>query len=204
MENIGRAFSFMFEDKDWVQKILIGGAFVLLSFILIGIPFVLGYLLVLIKNASEGRPLPLPTWDDMGTKFTNGLMFLIVIIVWAIPLALVHFILWLIPCIGWLGSILLSIATAMLYPYIAVRFARSNNFADAFDFAGIIAFFTQNFTNLLIVAIMSIVFSIIAGFGVLAFLIGYLFTSFWAALGITYLYGEVVRVGERVQTTTPQ
>ena len=64
MQNLGRAFSFMFEDKDWIQKILIGAAFLLLSMIIIGIPFVLGYLREVARRSAEGKELPLPDWDD--------------------------------------------------------------------------------------------------------------------------------------------
>lgn len=40
---VGRAFSFMFEDKNWVVKIILGAVFNLLSIVLVGIPFILGY-----------------------------------------------------------------------------------------------------------------------------------------------------------------
>ena len=65
MENLGRSFSYMFEDKDWFQKILIGAAFCLLSLVLIGIPFVLGYLLQVARQSSHGQELPLPAWDNL-------------------------------------------------------------------------------------------------------------------------------------------
>ncbi len=75
MENLGRSFSYMFEDEDWFQKILIGAAFCLLSLVLIGIPFVLGYLLQVARQSSHGKELPLPAWDNLGDKFVSGLLF---------------------------------------------------------------------------------------------------------------------------------
>ncbi len=203
MDNIGRSFTYMFEDPEWLQKILVGAVFVLLSFILIGIPFLLGYVLQLVRNVSNGNPLPLPAWDELGEKFTKGLLFFVVIVIWAIPLIIIHFILAMIPCLGWIASVALSIAFAMVMPYIYVRFARSGNIADAFDFAGMIAFLTQNTVNLLLVALLSIVFGILASLGFIALIIGYFFTAFWAQLGIGYLYGEVVRTGERRGPAVP-
>ena len=76
--NYTRAFSFMFEDKNWVVKIFVGAIFNLLSLILVGIPFILGYLLELAKNSSEGKEIPLPEWDKLGDKFTRGLIYLII------------------------------------------------------------------------------------------------------------------------------
>ncbi|MCC6963529.1 MAG: DUF4013 domain-containing protein [candidate division Zixibacteria bacterium] len=197
MDNLGRSFTYMFEDPEWLQKILVGALFVLASMILIGIPFLLGYVLLVARNTANGQPLPLPAWDNLGEKFTQGLLFFVVIILYAIPLIIVNFILMMIPCIGWLAMVALSIAYAMILPYIYVRFARTGNISDAFDFAGMIAFLTQNTVNLLLVALLTIVFSILASFGILALIIGYFFTAFWAQLGIAYLYGEVVRVGEQ-------
>lgn len=204
MENLGRAFSFMFEDPEWLQKILIGGCFILLSVILIGIPFVLGYMLIVVKNSAEGRPLPLPSWDNLGDKFTSGLMFFIVILCWTVPLIILQFILIFIPCIGWLALIALHIAVALIRPYIAARFALSGNISDAFDFPAIIAFFSQNLVNLLLVFVMTIVFGILASFGLLALAVGYLFTCFWAGLGISYLTGELYRTGQKGKAVTAQ
>ena len=59
--------------------------FNLLSLVLVGIPFVLGYLLELAKNSSEGKEIPLPEWDRLGEKFTRGLVYLIILIIYWIP-----------------------------------------------------------------------------------------------------------------------
>ncbi len=202
MDNLGRAFNFMFEDPEWLQKILIGGCFVLLCCILIGVPFVLGYMLLVVKNTAEGRPLPLPRWDNLGEKFTSGLMFFIVILLWTIPLAVIYFILIFIPCIGWLAIAAINILVALIRPYIAARFALSGNISDAFDFPGIIAFFSQNVVNLLLVFVMSIVFMVLAGLGIIALGVGILFTLFWAYLGMAFLAGELYRVGQKGKAVT--
>ena len=204
MDNLGRAFNFMFEDPEWLQKILIGGCFVLLSFILIGWPFVLGYMLLLIKNTAEGRPLPLPSWDNLGDKFTSGLMCIVVLFLWAVPVWIVYFVLLMIPCIGWLLLVPFALAVALVMPYVMARFAVGGKISDAFDFPGIIAFLTQNLMNLVIVLVMSIVLTIISYFGILALGVGFLFTNFWAQLGIAYLAGELYRTGQSGKVVTGQ
>ncbi|MBK7091710.1 MAG: DUF4013 domain-containing protein [bacterium] len=204
MDNLGRAFNFMFEDPEWLQKILIGGCFVLLSCILIGVPFVFGYMLLLIKNTTEGRPVPLPAWDNLGDKFTSGLMFLVMLLLWAVPVWLVSIVLIMIPCIGWIILVPFVLAVYLLIPYIMARFAVGGKISDAFDFAGIIAFLTQNLMNLVIVLVMSIVLNIISYFGILALGVGFLFTNFWAQLGIAYLAGELYRTGQKGKAVTAQ
>lgn len=47
--DVGKSFTYMFEDKDWLVKIVLGGVFGLLSTFLIGLPFVLGYVLEVIN-----------------------------------------------------------------------------------------------------------------------------------------------------------
>lgn len=202
MENLGRSFSYMFEDEDWFQKILIGAAFCLLSLVLIGIPFVIGYLLEVARQSSHGRELPLPAWDNLGDKFVSGLLFFLIGIIYSIPLTIIYFVLVFIPCIGWLAIVFLAIAFALIGPYIAVRFSRTGNIGDAFDFNGMWGFLKANLGNLLIVWVMSILFGILAWFGLLALLIGVLFTFFWAQLAVYYLYGRVVYEAERTGIPT--
>ena len=71
--DFGRAFTSVTEDPDWIKKVLIGGAFVLLSSILVGIPFVLGYVGRTLRNVVAGAARPLPEWDDLGGIFSEGL-----------------------------------------------------------------------------------------------------------------------------------
>ncbi len=123
-------------------------------------------------------------------------------IVYSIPLAIIYFVLIFIPRIGWLAMLFLGIAFALIFPYIAVRFARTGNIGDAFDLSGMWGFLKTNLGNLLIVWVMSILFHIIAWFGLLALLIGVLFTYFWAQLAVYYLYGRVVYEAERTGIPT--
>src|SRR5262245_229692 len=71
--DFGRAFQFVFEDPDWVKKILLGGLFQLLAIVVIGIPFFIGYFLRVIRRTAQGEARPLPDWDDLGGLFSEGL-----------------------------------------------------------------------------------------------------------------------------------
>lgn len=91
--DLGRSFSYMFEDKDWVAKLAIGGGIILigaiLSFLVIPIiaayALVLGYALVVIRNVYDGSTTPLPEWSNMGEYFVKGITALVGIVIWFIP-----------------------------------------------------------------------------------------------------------------------
>ena len=197
MQNVGRAFSFMFEDKDWVVKILLGAVFNLLTLVLVGIPFLLGYLLELAKNSSEGKEIPLPEWDNLGDKFVRGLIYLVIVIIYSIP----GIILSAIPCVKYCFGPLYFLALAFVLPYITVRYAQTGNFEEVFRFNEIFDFAKANVSNLIIVVLLTIALQIIATFGTLALIVGVFFTMFWADLAVFYLYGQVYREGQKEEPT---
>jgi len=195
---VGRAFSFMFEDKNWVVKIILGAVFNLLTLVLIGIPFVLGYLLEVAKNSSEGKELPLPEWDKLGDKFVRGLIYLVILIIYSIPGMILSFI----PCVKFCLGPLYFLALAFVLPYITVKYAQTGSFEEVFRFNEIIEFVKDNLSNLIILILLTIALGIIATFGVLALVVGIFFTMFWADLGIFYLYGQVYREGKKEKPAT--
>lgn len=199
MINYTRAFSFMFEDKNWVVKIFLGAIFNLLSLVLVGIPFILGYVLELAKNSKEGRETPLPEWDKLGDKFVRGLVYLIIIIIYSIPGIILSFI----PCVKYCLGPLYFLALLFILPYITVKYAQTGSFEDVFRFNEVIDFTKKNINNLIVVVLLTIALQIIATFGVLALVVGVFFTAFWADLAIYYLYGKVVKEGEKTEGTQP-
>lgn len=87
--DLGRAFRFVVEDPDWIKKILIGGVFTLLSGVLVGAVFVVGYGVRLTRRVAAGDPRPLPEWEDLGGMFGEGLRGLAIYLVYVLPVAIV-------------------------------------------------------------------------------------------------------------------
>jgi hypothetical protein len=192
MIDYSKSFSYMFEDKEWAGKIFLGAVFNLLSLVLIGIPFVLGYLLELAKNTSEGKETPLPQWDKLGEKFLRGLIFLIIIIIYCIPST----ILYKLPCSGKCLSPLYSLALLFVMPWITLRYATSGKFEEVFRFKEMFQFVQKNINSLVILVLLSLAFGLLALFGILALIVGIFFTAFWADLAIYYLYGKIYGEGK--------
>jgi hypothetical protein len=190
-----RAFSFMFEDKNWIVKIILGAIFNLLMLVLIGIPFIFGYLLELARNSAQGKEIPLPEWDNLGDKFARGLVYTIILIIYSIPGIILSFV----PCVKYCLGPLYFVALLFVLPYITLKYAQTGSFEDCFRFNEMIDFVRKNINNLVIVVLLSIALQIIATFGVLALVVGVFFTAFWADLAIYYLYGRVFKAGEEAE-----
>src|SRR5689334_5958445 len=82
--DIGKAFSFVFEDEQWISKVLIGGLIFLIP--IVGQLAVLGYMIKVAQNVAQGNPRPLPTWSEFGNHIMLGLYEFVIRLVYAIPI----------------------------------------------------------------------------------------------------------------------
>ncbi|MCS7221289.1 MAG: DUF4013 domain-containing protein [Anaerolineae bacterium] len=216
--DIGKAFGFVFEDPEWLIKVLVGGLVilggVLLSPILVGffLLFVLeGYSIQLLKNVRDGLKHPLPRWDNWGDKAVKGLKLFVIFLIWAIPIIAVSLVSFVISalaadnqdltpvaaaasiclaCVSFLWGIWL----AVLSPAICVRFAETEQISAGFELSRLLAFIRDNLGDIIVAVLISLVASIvalIAGFILCA--IGLLFTGFWAGLVQFHLFGQIAR-----------
>src|SRR2546430_12333081 len=83
--DFARPFTFTFEDPRWVQKVLLGGLFMLASAFIVGAFFLYGYLARLARNVIAGVQHPLPEWDDLGEFFSEGLRLFCVGLIYTLP-----------------------------------------------------------------------------------------------------------------------
>ena len=208
MEDIGKAFTYMFEDEDWVTKIVVGGVFVLLSGLLIGVPFVAGYSIETLRNVAEGNPRPLPRWTNLGDKFILGLVIIVALIIWYIPFIVI------VGAAGAVGGLagvtdsaglggfaallnclgnIYNLFVAFISPAIFISYSEKGTLGSAFDFGRIFGIIGANVGNYVVVFLLTIVAGIIAALGLIAFCIGVLFTVFWSQLVQAGLYGKLRR-----------
>ena len=210
--NIGRSFTYMFEDEDWIMKIVIGG---ILLFIPIINLMTMGYMLEVLKRVADGMDMPLPEWDDFGGKFMKGLMLVVIGLLYQIPgmpLLCLYFGLIGVSALGGPsnGETLIGMAgilracTFCLYlswavvvmfvaPASLIRYAVTGDFMSAFRFGEIFSFIRDNIANYVVALALAVVAVFIAYFGVIACCVGLLFTMFWYYLVMAHLLGQVQR-----------
>jgi hypothetical protein len=217
--DLGKSFTFMFEDKDWIAKLGIGGLIVLLSIFIIPIPLVVGYALALTKRVAEGDPTPLPEWTNLGDMYVKGLTAIVGVLVWSIPIIVLACCASLInvsfvstasndgsgaQALSGVGGILLACISCLLiivgiaislFVYAPLtNFALNNQVATFWDFRGNWNFIRANSSNYLIAFLLALVANFIAGLGTIACFIGVFFTSFWGYLVAAHLFGQVARL----------
>ena len=216
--DFGRAFTFVKEDPDAVRKILIGSAFGLLSLLLVGVFFLMGYQWRLIQRVARGEPRPLPDWDDFGGLFVDGLKLFAVNLIYGLGLLLVlgcPFAVLLLAfsavaggrgshggfealgalgIVGFYGAIMLASLLLFVYlPSALVRLAITNDFAAAFQLKENLSFIRRNPLNYLLSIVLQLVGNFIAQFGILLCCVGIFPAGFWAMCMYGWALGETAR-----------
>lgn len=222
--DFGRCFTFVTEDPNWVTKILVGGLFALLTTVLVGIPFMVGYWARTLKNTVAGVRHPLPEWDDLGGIFSDGMRLVGVYLVYALGLALVMGVLGcvvmapfialgsaggmdegpeaLFAALGGLGMLVFyllifvfAIVAGVYLPAAMGRAALRESFSEGFAWREILGFIRANLGNYALAIIVYLVASFISQFGMILCCVGIFPAAFWSYEILAYALGETVRIG---------
>ena len=182
----GRSFTWMFSQDGWIGKVLIGG---LLFFVpIIGWLFIAGYGVRTLAAICEGDER-LPEWNDWGDLLVKGLILWVASFLYSLPGLILQAI--GLDLLSWLGSL----AGQFVLAAGVIRWVTSGwNFASLFDFSWIIKFIQDNLSNYIVAFLLVLVAGIISVFGIILFIVGVVFTAFWASLVYAHLYGQVYRL----------
>jgi hypothetical protein len=209
--DIGKAFSFVFDDENWIGKVLIGGVLSLIP--LVGQILLYGYGLEVMQNVMRGQATPLPEWHDWGGKLGKGIMYFVISLVYALPIIILGVCFGLaMGAIGATGSedaaniigsiggtcfgglaLLYGIVIALALPSALGRYLETDDLSAAFRFGEVFALVRDNIGAWIIALLVSWVAGLIAGFGLILCVVGVLFTAFWANLVMMYLWGDAYR-----------
>ena len=228
--DIGLALTYVTKDPQWVKKVLIGGLVIfvslLLSIILVGLlGFAMfgGYLVRTVRNVTNGEPNPLPEWDDMGGDLVRGLKAFVGLLVWLAPVWILSicasglnfadsdgaaaFATILQLCLITPLSILLSV---FVIPVIVGRFAEDEQIGTMLQFGDVIADIRATpIGTFLLYFVLSIITGILAYVGLIACLIGVIFTIAYAQFANAHGIGQIrlrtreARLGPAMATEHP-
>ena len=156
--DIGKSFSYPFEDKQWASKMGLGAVISLVPILNFAMT---GYMIDIVRNMMNDVQEPLPTWDDLGKKFMDGLMLVLAGLVYALPIIVLSCLplgVMAIPAmlsgsgdmqdisnaIAGIGGVLFAglacvlvvygLVLSLILPAIYVLYAREGTFASCFKF----------------------------------------------------------------------
>jgi hypothetical protein len=149
--DVGKAIAFVFQDEEWIAKILLGAAILLIP--IFGTFAVTGYTIAVIRNVKKGSPHPLPDWANLGDFFLDGLKLFVVNLVYQLPIWILScpaFVVWFVLAFGadnqdlmvglgvFAGLVttvliclitLYAILLALLSPALVIRYAETSEIA---------------------------------------------------------------------------
>jgi hypothetical protein len=226
--DLGRAFRFVIEDPDWIKKILIGGAFTLLAAVLIGAPFVMGYLVRLARNVARGDVRPLPEWDDLGGIFMDGLRALVVYLGYLaaamiLPLTLGGLLILMIAAssqAGGVGDVVGSLAAAGIFgvygiagllmlalivyvPAALLRFALYDRVSAGYEVREVVGIIQRNLGSYLLAILLYVVANFASQVGIVLCCVGVFPLGFWSGCILAWGMGEVARRDPVLTGTAP-
>lgn len=216
--DFGRAFSFVFDDEDWIKKVGIGG---LLSLIpIIGIFVVLGWGLEITKRVIKGDAEVLPDWTDFGGYLTKGFLVFLIAFVYTLPVLLIqgcsslpflfenaddtlYTIFTIVTiCFGCFTA-LYSLAAYLVLPAAIGRYAATDELAQAFKLGEIFKTVRDNLGTYGLVLLGGIVASLVSSLGTIACVIGVIFTMVYGLAINGHLWGQAYNVSAKSATASP-
>jgi len=186
--DIGRSFTFPFQDKSWFSKLLIAA---LISLVPILNFALVGWMVDIAKRVMDHELEELPGWDDFGKKFMGGLYYTVAGFIYALPVILVSCVMFAISfgstfvaaqegnteevvaaimagngivifCLSCL-VILYGLVLSVLMPALLVHYAKENNFGAMFKLGVVYGKVRENAGTFFMAWLVALVFSFLAG-----------------------------------------
>ena len=199
--DLGLAFSFVFQDEEWVKKVLI--AAVLLFIPVIGWFAVFGWGLEITRRVIRESEEPLPDWNEFADLFVLGLKGFVISFIYSIPIMLLSA---PITFLGWFEDLqdvvaVLSICTSCLtFLYSIILWfalpaafgilADSDNLGEAINPSKIFELVRAAPGAYVITLVAILISGLVASIGVILCFIGMFFTSAYAMAFTGHVYGQ--------------
>ena len=212
--DIGKALTFVTEDKKWIEKILVAA---LLVFSVIGILAVLGWMAEITRRVIRQDAELLPEWSNLGKYFVDGLIVAAIGFVWMLPFLLLTLCaavfagvvasistdggndgglaIWLNVCIAFV-SLPYALAVSFLVPPMIGIYAMQGTFAEAVNPAKAWRLARANIGGFLVAWLLAGVVGFAAStIGTILCLIGAYPLGAYAVAVSGHLYGQACREG---------
>lgn len=171
--DIGKAFSFVFEDEDWVKKVGIGVLLTVLSIFILPAFVVIGYGVAVARNVRDGLKRPLPEWGNYGDLFKEGFAVSAAQFVYSLPAVVLMFVGGVTAGIGGAteiesiafvggGVLVLLGCVAMLWllalvaisPAIYIQYLKHGTFSSCLEFSEVFRLTRENLSEILVAVLV--------------------------------------------------
>ncbi len=214
--DIGKSFSYPFEDDNWISKLLLGAVVSLVPILNFAWT---GYTVDIVRNVIDGVSLPMPEWSEFGDKFVKGFFIWAAGFIYSLPAILIGCLPLgvlaisagaessnttetfqsvfagvgiLFGCLVFLYALVLS----FYFPAVFINLAKKGTFGSCFEVGEIFKIVSKNTSEYLTAWLVSIVGGIVIGIIVaivsivLGFIpcIGWILAWLLSALSSVYIF----------------
>jgi len=209
--DFGKAYTFMFDDPNWLRKLgigtLVGLLGIVLMPVLIGvIPLLMlvGYTLDALRDVVDGKEFPMPEWNEWGGFLIRGVKLMIALLVWSLPLFIIMIPLFIGTALTGnhnnsgtaFGVLLITCSSCLMFlwglffwlisPAIYIRLAVTGRLGAAFEVGKLWALTRDNLGNvilaLILVFVAGLIAAVVGSLGMLLLCVGFLITVPFATL----------------------
>lgn len=202
-----KSFSYVFKDPKWVSKLAMASLFSLLTFVLVGAPFLNGYVVRVMRWRLQGKE-GLPEWDDLGGMFVDGLKVIVISLGYALPVFALMILMMIIsfllaqndnlaPLIGLLFlpfqglAMLYSLCITLVQPWTFYTVASGRPLTSAYHLKSYFNTIQKDWTNILLALLFVWVVSSLSGFGLFVFIIGFFVALGYVMMVMGDIYGRL-------------
>ncbi len=202
--DIGLAFSFPFQDEEWVTKLILVGVILIIP--VLGIILALGWTLAITRAVIRGEAEPLVGLSDFADLLTLGFKAFLISLIYALPIvvlsvpfgfissliesesaqALVAIVSLCFSCF----SFLYGLALAFIYPAAFAELAANDDLGAALNPSHIFGLVRKAPNAYVLTFLATLAAGFLAGLGILLCFVGVLFTSAYAYAVYGHLYGQ--------------
>jgi len=219
--DLEKAFTFIWKDEEWPQKM---GIAVVLMVTIIGSIAVIGWVAELAKRVAHQEENPVPSWDELGEFFKIGLKFWAIIFIWALPATIAITgtallttssvfmdnpepfltIVSIFNICLFVFVFVYILVINLLSPLLWVLLAEGESFSTLVNPSHAWKLFKSNGGGFLIAMLVGwLITTILSSFGLVACLIGILFTGVLSQMIVAYLIGQATAQGRAKIESTP-
>lgn len=185
---IGRSFSFPFQDKSWFSKLMIAA---LISLVPILNFALIGWMVEIARRVMSHEVEVLPGWDDFGKKWMGGLYYAVAGFIYSLPVVLVACVMGAISAGSSIAAsqqdssqsftnaimagggvvgfcliclmVLYGLVLSVLMPALLVHYAKEDNFGSLFKLGVVYGKVRENLSNFFMAWLVALVFGFVVG-----------------------------------------